>query len=130
MVIYTLDHDEPVKRARAQALLAHPGPPDLVISTQVLQESYSTATRRFRLSASGEDVEHALRELLDHQVVVVDPALVFRSMESSRRYQIAFWDALIVESALSAGCTRLLSEDFQLGRRFGSLVVENPFVHG
>jgi predicted nucleic acid-binding protein len=45
----------------------------------------------------------------------------------SRRHRIAFWDALIVEAALSRGCTTLLSEDLQDGRRFGALVIENPF---
>ena len=40
---------------------------------------------------------------------------------------IQFWDALIVEAALKAGCTQLFSEDFQTGRKFGTLRVVNPF---
>jgi predicted nucleic acid-binding protein len=35
---------------------------------------------------------------------------------------------MIVEAALSAGCVRLWSEDLRDGRRFGDLVVSNPFA--
>lgn len=38
-----------------------------------------------------------------------------------------FWDALIVEAALRAGATELVTEDLQDGREFGSLRVHNPF---
>ena len=37
------------------------------------------------------------------------------------------WDALIVQAALDAGCDTLVSEDLQAGRRFGALLVVNPF---
>jgi hypothetical protein len=36
-------------------------------------------------------------------------------------------DASGVAKAEDAGCRGLVSEDFQHGRRFGSLVVENAF---
>jgi predicted nucleic acid-binding protein len=45
-------------------------------------------------------------------------------------HSLAFWDALIVEAALRAGARTLLSEDLQDGRRFGELVVRNPFRTG
>jgi len=38
------------------------------------------------------------------------------------------WDALIVESAIAGGAARLYSEDFQHGRAFEDLRVENPFA--
>jgi predicted nucleic acid-binding protein len=40
-----------------------------------------------------------------------------------------FYDALIVASALEAGCTTLLSEDIQDGRVIdGRLTIRNPFM--
>lgn len=33
-----------------------------------------------------------------------------------------------LEAALRAGATRLLTEDLQHGRKFGDLVIENPFL--
>jgi predicted nucleic acid-binding protein len=52
-------------------------------------------------------------------------------MSVARTFQsatLSFWDALIVEAALEGNCKRILSEDLQAGRRFGELVVENPFA--
>jgi len=37
------------------------------------------------------------------------------------------YDALVVAAAMDAGCNNLLSEDFQHGRKFGSLTIANPF---
>ena len=46
----------------------------------------------------------------------------------ARDHQVGLYDALIVASALGAGCRELASEDFQHGRSFGSLSVRNPFL--
>ena len=43
------------------------------------------------------------------------------------RAGIPYWDSLIVAAAEVAGCSYLLSEDFQEGRKFGSVTVVNPF---
>jgi len=45
-----------------------------------------------------------------------------------QHHSLAFWDALIVQAALDAGCDVLLTEDMQHGRRFGELEVRNPFI--
>lgn len=37
------------------------------------------------------------------------------------------WDALILASAENLGCRWLLSKDFQDGRKYGSVLVVNPF---
>jgi predicted nucleic acid-binding protein len=42
-------------------------------------------------------------------------------------HTLSFWDALIVQAAIHAGAGRLVSEDLQHGRRFGTLTIENPF---
>jgi predicted nucleic acid-binding protein len=41
---------------------------------------------------------------------------------------VSFWDALIVEAAVTGGCEVLYSEDLQYGRWFGALRVVNPFT--
>jgi predicted nucleic acid-binding protein len=42
--------------------------------------------------------------------------------------QLSWYDSLIVAAAIQGGCKILYSEDMQHGRRFGELVVENPFL--
>jgi predicted nucleic acid-binding protein len=40
---------------------------------------------------------------------------------------IAFYDALIVASAIEAGCDTLYTEDMQHGRAVGGVTICNPF---
>ena len=49
-------------------------------------------------------------------------------LETCRRFDIAIWDALIIESARAAGCKCILSEDLQPGQDFDGVRVENPFA--
>jgi predicted nucleic acid-binding protein len=46
----------------------------------------------------------------------------------ARDHSFAFCDALIVASAIEAGCDILYSEDMQHGRVIGGLPIRNPFV--
>ncbi len=58
----------------------------------------------------------------------MDPQLVTQSIETARRFDIAIWDALIIEAARAAGCTTVLSEDLQVGQDFDRVTVANPFA--
>jgi predicted nucleic acid-binding protein len=44
-----------------------------------------------------------------------------------RRYQVAWWDALIIHSAIELGCGLLWTEHLQEGRCYGTVTVRNPF---
>jgi predicted nucleic acid-binding protein len=98
------------------------------VSVQVLNEFASVARRKAGLAWS------EIGELLDHvrQVCTVHP-LTLDVHEAARglaaRYRLAFYDALIVASAMEAGCRVLLSEDLQMGQRFaGAVTVRDPFA--
>jgi predicted nucleic acid-binding protein len=43
-------------------------------------------------------------------------------------FNLSYWDALIVATALQQGCTHLLSEDLQAGLLMGGMLVVNPFL--
>lgn len=52
-----------------------------------------------------------------------------RSMQMAQRYGLSVYDALIISSALLAGCTTLYSEDMQDGQVVdGWLTIKNPFA--
>lgn len=127
VAVYALDPGEPAKRAIAEALVAqhlHDG--RLVTSTQVLQETFNALTRKKRLAPT-----HALefvRLLAQRRVVAANAEFVLGALEFSMRAQLSVWDALIVQAALGAGCTTLLTEDMQHGRRFDALEIVNPFA--
>ncbi len=129
VVVYAMDDAAPAKQARAQALIAGACAESHVISPQVLQEFFTAVTRKLARPVTLEDATAAVRALARLTVVSADAELVVAAIEIHRRYQLSLWDALILQAALRGGCTRLLSEDLQLGFRLGNLVVENPF-HG
>ena len=54
--------------------------------------------------------------------------LCLRAMEIEERYQLSFWDAMIVQAAESAGGEILYAEDFVHGREYEGVLVVNPFV--
>jgi len=55
------------------------------------------------------------------------PALYHRALDIQSRYRFSFYDSLIVAAALTAGCSKLLTEDLQHGQRIEHLVIEDPF---
>ncbi len=48
-------------------------------------------------------------------------------MSWQQRAQLSFWDAMVVQAAIGAGCDKLYTEDPNAGQRFGSAAVVNPF---
>ena len=126
--VYLFDQDAAAKQAIARQILEAEGPPGrIVLSTQVLQEFYVSVTRKLGQPLSESDGAEATRDLCAFDVVDVDKEMVLRSMILSRAERLSFWDALIIEAAQIRRCDRLLTEDLQDGRQFGSLSITNPF---
>lgn len=128
ILLYLYDVKEPVKSRAARRAYHGMAPGECVISTQVLQEFYWNSTRKLEPGLREDEAARILVDLSAHETVQVDVPLIIAAAARGTSDRIAFWDALVVESALSAHCDRLLTEDLQHGRRFGSLRVENPFL--
>jgi predicted nucleic acid-binding protein len=129
VLVYLFDLDSPAKQARARELFADLSQfGRLVLSTQVLQEFYVTVTRKLAEPLPAEDALAALVQFGAFPIVASDSALVIRAAQLHQKASLSFWDALIVQAATEGNCRTLLSEDMQHGRRFGDLVIQNPFV--
>ncbi len=122
VLLYLLSEDKS-RADRAEALLAGRG----VVSAQVLNELTSAGVRKFSLT---------WREVGDLIALVKEGCAVESLTEESHdqarelaeRYQLSFYDASIVSSALLAECRVLYSEDMQHGLRIGrTLSIRNPF---
>jgi len=50
------------------------------------------------------------------------------ALDLARTHGLNFYDALILGSALEAGCEVVLTEDLQAGRRIAGLTIVNPFA--
>jgi len=99
-----------------------------VLSTQVLQEFCVNTRRKFQQPMTTEQVREAVLVYANWRVVVNTGNSVLRALEVEHRYQISFWDAMIVQAAESAGCEVLYSEDLSHGQEYGGVLVVNPFL--
>jgi len=127
VLVYSRDPDDAAKRALARTLIEDAIEAEaFVVSTQVLVEFYATSVRR-RLLGPAQALE-LVRFWGGHDTVAHTPDLVTRDLELHQAHSLSVWDGLIVQAALDARCDVLLSEDLQHGRRFGSLVIANPFL--
>lgn len=128
VLIYLFDRTDHRRRGIAEGLLAQAHEDGAVISFQVVQETLNVLTRKFKPPMSRADAQAALNDVLAPLWrVQPSPALYARALELQDLQGFAFYDSVIVASAMEAGCKRVLTEDLQHGQRVGSLRIENPF---
>jgi predicted nucleic acid-binding protein len=129
VIVYAFDPPSGLRHACALSLVEQHALADtLVISTQVLQESYSVLTRKRGVPA--EVARAGLARLGSQQVVPASGAFVLEAMAFAEQQQLSIWDALVVTAAIEARCDVLFTEDLQRGRRYGDLEIVNPFQLG
>ena len=122
VLVYIASGDT-TKADRAEAAIAAGGS----ISVQVLNELANVARRKMRMSwADTHELLSILRSLLTVH------ALTLETHESglrlAERYGLSVYDAMIVASAIQAGCETLWSEDMQDGMAIDDTVrIANPF---
>jgi predicted nucleic acid-binding protein len=122
--LYGFDKSAPSKREIALAQVVGLGD-SLVTSTQVLEEFYWNATKKLKLTPT--EAKRAVEQIAKRKVVQVSPGMVINSIETSDRHRLSFWDALILEAAAAARCSKLLSEDLNHAQIIRGIKIENPF---
>ena len=125
VVVYAFDRADPDRQKTAVGVLE--GAERLVVSTQVLLETWWVLTRKLTVPLDEDRASEVVDRLSALPVVATDAELVRRAVDSARRFKVAIWDAMIIESARTGGCQRILSEDLQDGQDFDGVVVVNPF---
>jgi len=123
--LYCFDKSAPGKREIAQAQIASLED-SLVTSTQVLQEFYWNATKKLKLTPA--EAKRAVELIAKRKIVQIGASTVINSIDTSDRYRISFWDALIVESAAAAKSSTLLSEDLSHGQIIRGIRIQSPFA--
>jgi predicted nucleic acid-binding protein len=124
VIVYAFRKNDPRSQV-AETLLTAGG----ALSVQVLNEFVSVARRK--LGRSREEVRRALTIL---RTLCPEPLpLTFETHEAAmriaERHGYGIYDALVIASALEAGCATLYSEDLHDGQTFdGQLTIRNPFA--
>lgn len=129
ILVYAYDEHEGAKYDTARALIHELWRRGTgVVSTQVLQEFYSVATRKLKPPLPCATARKLVADYSEWCSMNTDAQLLVSASLLQENHTLQWWDALILEAALRSGATTLLSEDMQHGRRFGQLTVRNPFV--
>lgn len=128
VLVHAYDSTDPAKQEQAQRVIAEGlAMGEITLSAQVLSEFFVAVTRRSAQPIEPADAREIV-ELFDAGVTVpLDHAMVQRAIDTQGRYQMNYWDALIVAAAERGGCDRILSEDLSAGQSYWGIVVEDPF---
>ena len=62
------------------------------------------------------------------EVASAGSAALADAMSAVDEHRVSFWDALLWATARQAGCSAIVSEDMQHGRRLGGVEFVNPFA--
>jgi predicted nucleic acid-binding protein len=112
------------KRQSALEALSQGG----VISAQVLNEFTQVARRKRQRSWLEIEAAVAVIRIRFPDVMPLTAETHAQALALARDHGLSFYDALIVASALEAGCDTLYSEDLQDGRRFPGLTIVDPLT--
>jgi predicted nucleic acid-binding protein len=130
ILMYAHDASAGAKHERAQALVEQlwrnrTG----VVSTQVLQELSVNMRQKTGRPLDAKVTREIIADYLTWQVVVNGGEAILEALDLEARFQISFWDALVVHAAQMSGAEVLYSEDLSDGQVYGSVRVVNPLRH-
>jgi len=126
VLVYMFDNASPAKQTIALDLIQTSS---FTISAQVLGELCVTLTNKLRRPVPADIASQAINDLLlTAPVEPITGSLVATALDASIRYQLSYWDALIIEAAAAAGCHTVMTEDLNAGQTIHDVTIVNPFT--
>jgi len=129
ILVYANDGTEADKQSAAIRLIAdgiRNG--QAVVSTQVLSEFWVTVTQKIQVTLDTDKAEKEVDRFKAMRIVGIEYDTVRAAIHLQRRFQISYWDSLILSAASIAGCRRIYSEDLNAGQSYDGLSIVNPFA--
>jgi predicted nucleic acid-binding protein len=128
ILIYAHDLSAGQKHSQAKALIQELWQSrEGCLSIQVLQEFYVNITQKVANPLPSEKAAQILADLSVWQIHSPTVEDVLTAIRLQSRYDISFWDAMIIASALRSGCQTLWSEDLNVGQVYDQVTVLSPF---
>lgn len=128
ILVYAYDRNEAEKGAVARQLIQEYGSDgSIVLSTQVLQEFYVTLTKMGKQMLTREEASEIVSDFSEFPLIQVNKDIIIHATKRHQSGAFSFWDSLIIEAALQARCSTLLTEDMQDGLVIDAMQIQNPF---
>jgi predicted nucleic acid-binding protein len=127
VIVYLYSDTEFDKRKRAISIV---DTYDRIISAQVLNEFCNVCIRKLKCSIPV--INAAVQAIYRRcKLLKIDNFTVINALDSHEKYGYAYYDSLIISSALEGNRQYLLSEDMADGQVVeGRLTIRNIFAHG
>ena len=124
--VYLYSETELNKSARVSSVISAY---QRIVSTQVLNEFCNVCLRKMNFPV--QFVKRAVEEICEMcELCEVNDLTIVKALDVHERYGYAYYDSLIIASALEHGCKYLLSEDMADGQVIeGQLAIKNVFVN-
>jgi predicted nucleic acid-binding protein len=100
---------------------------DCWLTLQSLSEFYVAVSRK-RIMRAAEAAAQVGDWLAAFRSAAVCATAIHSALADSLAERASYWDALLVATAASAGCTLILTEDLQDGSRLAGVEIHNPFA--
>ena len=131
VLLYGVDDRDVAKRDKARAWIATCWERRCGrISSQVLNEYYSNARKKFSSAIAAGDARAEVRRYQHWRPWVIDHPTVETAWAVESRYGLNYWDALMIAAAQQQGCTLMLTEDLQHDQVIDKVRILNPFLVG
>ena len=130
ILVYSFDHENTYKKDIALNLVSNALTQSKgIISYQVIQEFMNVALKKFKVPFNTNDCQKYLTVVLEPLCEVYSSIdLYHRSLEITERWQLSFYDSLIISAALKSECSIIYTEDLQHGQKIFELKIVNPFI--
>ena len=126
VLVYSVDARDAAKQKIAKSLvMAARDSSDFIISAQVLNEFSNVALKK--LCKTRTEVMAFVELFKAIKSVPVKTEWCMQALEIMGRYDLQFYDALLLAAANELGCDRFLTEDLNDGQLYCGVLAENPF---
>jgi predicted nucleic acid-binding protein len=127
--IYSFANDQPAKQERSMDLIQGGMQSGLgIISTQVIQEFFNVATRKFAIPMKPEDGKVYLRLVMNPLCQIYpDLSLYETCLDLQAETGYSFYDSLILSAAIRGECDFLYSECLHDGQDIHGVQIINPY---
>lgn len=131
VLLYSLDHRDPVKKAKAQLLLHQllTTPQATFLLWQVLCELINQL-RRWKdigMITDAEFDQHVQTFRGKFTLVLPTAPVVDHALDLAKRYSLSHWDSMILGACKDAGVATLYTEDMNSPRTIDGMLV-NPLI--
>ena len=126
VLVYAVDARDVRKQHAAKAIvMAARNPSEYAISSQVLNEFSNVAVNKLKKTL--DETRAFVEMFMTINSVDVKSQWTVQAIEIMGRYNIQFYDSLLLATAKAVGCSDFLTEDLNDGQTYCGINVVNPF---